>query len=142
MPGDSNDVDISYAQATRLLDYRTIVPQILQLKVGAQVMLVKNIHQQGLVNGSIGQIDRFCTVSDALKDRVSITRVKTGQDQPPENDPDVQKHLSEKRVWPIVCFPGGKHVLCVPLEFEVVNASGGMEARRDQVRVCKMLFVA
>ncbi|ESK98247.1 dna repair and recombination protein pif1 [Moniliophthora roreri MCA 2997] len=134
MPGkDSNDVNISYAQAMRLLDHRTTVPQMLQLKVGAQVMLVKNIHHEGLVNGSIGQINRFCTVSDALRDHVSVTRVKTGQDQSLEKDPDVQKNLSEKRVWPVVCFPSGKQILCIPLEFEVVNASGGMEARRDQV---------
>lgn len=46
--------------ATKLLDMQTIAPSKLMLKVGAQVMLLKNINvNAGLVNGARGVIVRF-----------------------------------------------------------------------------------
>ncbi|RVE49816.1 hypothetical protein evm_005546 [Chilo suppressalis] len=46
--------------ATKLLDMQTIAPSKLVLKVGAQVMLLKNINvNAGLVNGARGVVIRF-----------------------------------------------------------------------------------
>ncbi|KAG6445132.1 hypothetical protein O3G_MSEX003736 [Manduca sexta] len=46
--------------ATKLLDMQTIAPSKLVLKVGAQVMLLKNINvNAGLVNGARGVVVRF-----------------------------------------------------------------------------------
>jgi hypothetical protein len=40
--------------------------------------------------------------------------------------------VQEKKM-PVVRFANGTTLLCVPQEFTVNNASGGMEARRHQV---------
>ncbi|XP_022823015.1 ATP-dependent DNA helicase PIF1 [Spodoptera litura] len=46
--------------ATKLLDMQTIAPSKLLLKVGAQVMLLKNVNvNAGLVNGARGVVVRF-----------------------------------------------------------------------------------
>ena len=51
-----------------------------------------------------------------------------------------QTSLGASRKWPVVNFksasyPGGfVDVLCVPNQFEVNNAEGGIEAVREQVR--------
>ncbi|XP_047738595.1 ATP-dependent DNA helicase PIF1 isoform X1 [Hyalella azteca] len=45
---------------TKMLDIQTPVPKLLQLKVGAQVMLLKNLSvAEGLVNGSRGIVQSF-----------------------------------------------------------------------------------
>jgi hypothetical protein len=35
--------------------------------------------------------------------------------------------------WPVVRFTCGRELLCIPTEFTVNNADGGIEARRRQV---------
>lgn len=43
----------------RLLKEITIAPEVLHIKLGAQVMLIKNMHNIGLVNGSIGFVTKI-----------------------------------------------------------------------------------
>lgn len=52
---------------------KCIAPQNLELKVGAQVMLLKNIEPPGLVNGSVGtviEIDGFPKVKFPHKEMI------------------------------------------------------------------------
>ncbi|KXN81110.1 ATP-dependent DNA helicase PIF1 [Leucoagaricus sp. SymC.cos] len=68
---DHKNQPISYEQMLSLLD-RLVAPKTLELKVGAQVMLVKNLKQGILVNGSIGRVVRFDTPSEAAKHNTKI----------------------------------------------------------------------
>lgn len=48
--------------------------------------------------------------------------------------------LNSPMLWPLVRFnPSGIEVLCVPSVFDVTNAEGVMEARREQVRTAGCL---
>ncbi|GLB36504.1 putative dna repair and recombination [Lyophyllum shimeji] len=102
----------------------TVLRQALVLQVGAQVMLVKNLVQGSLVNGSVGQVMRFSTAEDALKEHTNIAGVDRGERPrlPPSGF-----------VWPIVRFIGGQETMIIPQEFTINNANGETEARRDQV---------
>ncbi|THV06110.1 hypothetical protein K435DRAFT_626600, partial [Dendrothele bispora CBS 962.96] len=118
---------------------RVMAPKSMSLKVGAQVMLVKAsifFPNRVLVNGSIGQVTRFCTTADAIKNQLAIGRVGMGSGgsgyTPPENDPAVQS-LPKGRLWPVVRFINRKEVLCIPLEFTVEGPDGTLEAKRIQI---------
>ncbi|KAF9270562.1 hypothetical protein L218DRAFT_42970 [Marasmius fiardii PR-910] len=99
-------------------------------------MLVKNLHNHGLVNGSIGKIETFSTVADAVKQGITIGRLTrtdgSGQEVPLEEDPGISR-LPKERVWPVVRFISCQTLLCVPLEFSVNSASGKPEVSRNQV---------
>ncbi|KAF5377180.1 hypothetical protein D9615_006334 [Tricholomella constricta] len=143
-PGlDSNNECVSPINMSRLLE-RLIAPREIQLKVlsdayvchlssdddvlhiqvGAQVMLVKNLIQGELVNGSVGQIVRFSTAEEALKEHTHVAGAERGEKQ---------KLPQSGFAWPIVRFIGGRETMIIPQEFTINNANGGMEARRDQV---------
>jgi len=95
---------------------------------------LQNLQQGVLVNGSIGQVVRFCTASDALKDGLQIGRNEPGGDrwQPPEQDPAV-KSLPREHLWPVVRFINKKEVFCIPLDFTVEGPGGYLEAKRIQI---------
>ncbi|KAF8898488.1 hypothetical protein BD779DRAFT_13905 [Infundibulicybe gibba] len=125
-PGvDSKGDPVGHMQMERILE-RLVVPASIQLKAGAQVMLVKNLIQGVLVNGSVGKVMRFMRTTEARKTHTPIAGA----------DPlDPNKHRPEDGVlYPLVQFINGNEMLCVPQEFTVDNASGGMEACREQVR--------
>ncbi|KAJ3772856.1 hypothetical protein FB446DRAFT_642801 [Lentinula raphanica] len=143
IPGTNIDgVPLNYAQMERLLE-RLVVPKSITLKVGAQVMLVKNLEQGSLVNGSVGTIIGFSTSRQALRNGISIARIESGQnapfnstyepDQEEQEEEDANNPSSNARVWPVVRFTNGRVMLCIPLEFTVNSPLGIMEARRDQV---------
>jgi len=124
-PGiDSNGNRVGIEAMGRLLE-RLIVPKSIQLKVGAQVMLVKNLIPGELVNGSVGQIVRFRTSAEALKEHTEIAKLEgnTGPNPLPAGD----------WAWPVVRFISGREMMCTPHDFTVNNADGGMEARREQL---------
>lgn len=130
-PGrDSNDNLVSLEQMGRLLE-RLVAQQVIHLKVGAQVMLIKNMVQGQLVNGSVGQVVRFSTSEEAMRTATPIATeegLKGGlstKSELPANYDNSQ--------WPVVRFTCGREILCVPTEFTVDNADGGIEARRRQV---------
>ncbi|KAI0651482.1 hypothetical protein C8Q79DRAFT_38298 [Trametes meyenii] len=62
-----------------------IAPEKLNLKIGAQVMLIKNIIQGVLVNGSVGRVVGFYKPRDALKMGIEIAL----PDRRERNEPDV-----------------------------------------------------
>ncbi|KAF7339973.1 ATP-dependent DNA helicase PIF1 [Mycena venus] len=118
---------ITREQMEKLLD-RLVVPKMIGLKIGAQVMLVKNLAQGRLVNGSLGQVIGFSTARDAISRHVEIANPENNSknNQPPPG-------LESVRLWPLVKFSHGEELLMVPQEFTINNADGDMEARRDQV---------
>ena len=103
----------------------------------------QNLIQGELVNGSIGVVVRFQNAREALSQGAQLgvpegpTDPNKKADEPstlgnaaiPDN---VREHIRAVNRWPVVRF-GQREVLCVPAQFEVNAASGGVQARRSQV---------
>ncbi|KAF8557362.1 hypothetical protein OG21DRAFT_308040 [Imleria badia] len=133
-------------QAEKLLE-RLVCPKDVPLKVGAQVMLLRNMLQGVLVNGSLGKVVEFISVHDAQRRHIEIAdleRRKEGQELPLVNPPNANEsdsgmialdnHAFKKdQLWPLVEFTNGKPLLCSPVEFTVEGLTGHVEARRLQV---------
>jgi ATP-dependent DNA helicase PIF1 len=120
---------------------------MIQLKKGAQVMLIKNMEDQ-LVNGSIGKVvafmseDYFDSYKENDKDFGAPT---TGSDD--ERVDRARKKLkpmamtdnpaSMARKWPLVSFmqPDGteRHLLCQPETWKIELPNGEVQAQRQQV---------
>lgn len=90
--------------------------------------LLQNLVQGKLVNGSVGKVIEFSTYQSAKEQGVQVPQQEGEKQQPSKyaNDP-------KSRVWPIVQFTNGQTIICSPEEFTVNNASGEMEAKREQV---------
>lgn len=127
IPGtNSNGQPVHLDAMTRLLE-RLVVPKEVILKVDAQVMLVKNLLQGELVNGSVGRVTRFASVKDTAKTNLGAIL------NPEDKTAKAEIQTESERLWPMVRFTNGREMLCVPAEFTVNNAQGGMEASRVQV---------
>ncbi|KAF5375262.1 hypothetical protein D9758_000092 [Tetrapyrgos nigripes] len=127
LPGqDANGRPVGQDAMNRLLE-RLIVPRSITLK---------NLQQGSLVNGSVGQVIRFSTAADALKEGVQIGGSEQNggeRNQRPEDDPAVKQNVQNGREWPVVRFINKKEVLFIPLDFTVDNAEGKVEAKRTQI---------
>jgi len=63
-----HSIDNGSEHHIKFFDRNCPAPKILELKKGAQVMLLKNIDlDRGLVNGSIGKVESFCTAGVEVK---------------------------------------------------------------------------
>jgi len=136
IPGyDDKHFKITMQTMERLLD-RLVAPKSITLKVGAQVMLIKNMEQGFLVNGSLGKVVAFSTPREALQNGTQIAMMEneSRDDRKGKKKPEdcIPKHLVNS-VWPVVSFENGKTMLCIPCPFEVNNADGGVEAVRHQI---------
>ncbi|KAG9223170.1 hypothetical protein CCMSSC00406_0000141 [Pleurotus cornucopiae] len=106
IPGtNSNGQPVHFDAMARLLE-RLVVPKEVILKVDAQVMLVKNMLQGELVNGSVGRVTRFASVKDTAK--TNLGAILNPEDKTAKAEIQTEK-------------------------FTVNNAQGGMEASRVQV---------
>lgn len=83
------------------------------------------------MNGSVGQVVRFSTSQEAMQSATQVATeeclkggLSTGSEVPPNYD---------NSQWPVVRFTCGRELLCIPADFTVNNADGGVEARRRQV---------
>ncbi|KAM6498375.1 hypothetical protein JOM56_006323 [Amanita muscaria] len=115
IPGsDSNGARVTIVQMERLLDRLVALKQVV-LKVGAQVMLVKNLEQGALVNGSLGKIIDFISAAEPPQDRSKVML------------------FERDKLWPVVQFTNGRTKCILPEEFTIDNASGEAEATRVQV---------
>ncbi|TFY61108.1 hypothetical protein EVG20_g7185 [Dentipellis fragilis] len=126
---DYNHKLISFEQMNRLLE-RLVAPKKITLKVGAQVMLIKNLVQGSLVNGSQGKVIGFYTFAEAEVNDTEIAKTIEG-DEDTKDLPDAIKR--SMLTWPLVQFTNGRQLLCSPKEFTVDNAHGEKEASRHQV---------
>jgi ATP-dependent DNA helicase PIF1 len=138
------------------------IAYVVVTQVGAQVMLIQNIKQGQLVNGSIGRVTAFKTVAQAINDlRIEIAgvdrdrgirggvslapgmdRINGGLDRnlegasvdgSPGGGAATSPAQAPEIEWPVVEFENGQTLLCPPLGFSVVNFFGRVEAHRDQV---------
>lgn len=91
-------------------------------------MLIKNLVQGQLVNGSIGKVVNFSTLSELAQAE------KEGPgDEKDVFRPDSTRNSLPPRAWPVVKFINGTERVITPVDFEITNAEGKMEARRVQV---------
>lgn len=91
-----------------------LAPQKLELKVGAQVMLIKNWHEENLVNGSQGVITRF--VNTEKHERFSKDFIKSS--------------FQGKKILPIVKFTNGKELV---VEEEIWHKIEGYSAKNRPI---------
>lgn len=104
-------------------------------------LLIQNLVQGHLVNGSVGKVIEFRSLADAIASHTAIAQVDS-RNPGQQHDHAVAEQKCDgkslknqpERVWPLVQFANGREVLCVPQEFTVVNVYGEVEAKREQVR--------
>ncbi len=119
----------AYAHESLLKDpfFRSaLVPDRVELKVGAQVILTKNIDEE-LVNGSRGVVKSFATkqttiqnlealIANTTADATLFRKCLTTQLLTLQNT-DGGEDASETPI-PVVLFACGKTMTCAPVEFE------------------------
>jgi ATP-dependent DNA helicase PIF1 len=96
----------------------SLVPKCIDLKVGAQVMLTKNLPEEGLVNGSRGVVTHFISQQQAADDLAA--RI---QKLHPENTArmimvaqlELVRHSAAS--YPVVRFCNNAELFCCPVEF-------------------------
>lgn len=122
-----------------------MAPPTINLKKGAQVMLIKNM-EETLVNGSIGRVVAFMDEStfDIYRENENDFAAADGEDDSAEHARKKLKAMAHKemgvtvtRKWPLVCFvqPDGteRHLLCQPETWKIELPNGEVQAQRQQV---------
>ncbi|KAI7515199.1 ATP-dependent DNA helicase, partial [Hortaea werneckii] len=137
-------------QRDRLLQ-NCMAPEIITLKKGAQVMLIKNIDET-LVNGSIGRVIGF--MDETAFDRYHNNEEETfGQSQggtiPNASDPGLNEGqkamvhsingggITTSRKFPVVRFViadgSSRDLLCQPESWKIELPNGEVQASRSQI---------
>lgn len=126
-----------------------MAPQMIHLKKGAQVMLIKNM-EDTLVNGSIGRVVAFMDEGTFDFYRMNEGAFADGEDHPDGLDDAVSRArkklkplanpeggITMTRKWPLVNFmqPDGteRHLLCQPETWKIELPNGEVQAQRQQV---------
>ena len=117
-----------------------MAPPVIELKLGAQVMLIKNMDET-LVNGSLGTVVDFMTES-------ASEQLNTGGANDSDVDSDTKKRIrkfanaladskGDNRLYPVVRFHAvdgtQRNILCVPEDWKVELPTGEIQAERKQV---------
>lgn len=142
---DSGVMDL--AARERILKY-FMAPKELQLKKGAQVMLIKNV-DQNLVNGSLGKVVRFSDTEMYAYSKEHEEEFDAAYRDEPD---DAQfRKMREKihaavykngttsrgRLYPVVCFqlPDGstREIIVQPEEWKSELPNGELVAKRSQI---------
>lgn len=118
-----------------------MAPPVIELKLGAQVMLIKNMDET-LVNGSLG------TVVDFMTESASEQLNTVGTADYSDVDSDTKKRIrkfanaladskGDSRLYPVVRFHAvdgtQRNILCVPEDWKVELPTGEIQASRKQV---------
>ena len=114
-------------QGTKLLS-NFMVPQVLTLKIGAQVMLIKNM-DDSLVNGSMGTVVEFADPASfaANNDDEFIQKpVSSGGDKK-------IPHAGVGSQWPVVEFLNRRRLMVQPETWKVELPNGEIQVSRTQV---------
>lgn len=122
-----------------------MAPKVLELKKGAQVMLIKNLDET-LVNGSLGTVIGFSTEAAF---EISGGAVEDGYENGDDVDPKVRKRLAafsrqmsenagpDKKKYPLVQFHAvdgtARIMLCCSEPWKVETPTGEVQASREQL---------
>lgn len=131
------------SQRDRLLS-NGLAPELITLKKGAQVMLIKNIDET-LVNGSIGrvigfmderQFDSYNNNEAAFAQSPGGT-IQNGGDSAPVDARQMMQGITTARKWPLVRFSIAdgtwRDLLCEPETWKVELPNGEVQASRAQI---------
>lgn len=125
-------------QRDRLLQ-NCMVPEIVSLKKGAQVMLVKNMDDT-LVNGSLGKVTNFMTeqMFNAFKeDEESFFNGGISEEALKREEMKVGFGLSTAQLFPVVRFTLAdgttRALLCKREDWKVELPNGEVQASRSQI---------
>ncbi|KAF5356106.1 hypothetical protein D9756_004033 [Leucocoprinus leucothites] len=134
---DHKGEQISHERMLDILD-KLVAPKTLELKVGAQVMLIKNLRQGILVNGSIGQVVDFATPKEAVESGTKIAQVESDKLHSRNGTSNInlvtQEILKYDWKWPVIKFTNGETLVVTPVDFTVNNGDGEtLMARRLQL---------
>ncbi|KAL2156312.1 hypothetical protein VTH82DRAFT_1057 [Thermothelomyces myriococcoides] len=116
-----------------------MAPPTLELKKGAQVMLIKNMDDT-LVNGSLGTVVKFMS-------QTTFEIMGGGDDSEEESDAMrrarafnkalAQASGGDNKEYPVVCFHAvdgtQRQILCVPEDWKVELPTGEVQASRKQL---------
>lgn len=133
------------AQRDKLLQ-NCLAPELITLKKGAQVMLIKNIDET-LVNGSLGrvigfmderQFDSYNNNESAFLQSPGGTVMGQGENGGESGDrPRMMEGITTSRKWPLVRFAIAdgtwRDLLCEPETWKVELPNGEVQASRAQV---------
>ncbi|KAJ6102790.1 ATP-dependent DNA helicase PIF1 [Penicillium sp. IBT 16267x] len=141
---------ITDAQYRDRLLANCMAPPVINLKKGAQVMLIKNM-EDTLVNGSIGRVVAFMDEASFDYYRTNEDEFHPGGESTIDDEEDSAARARKKlkamahkegpavitRKWPLVCFvqPDGteRHLLCQPEAWKIELPNGEVQAQRTQV---------
>lgn len=148
LPGEVRRYDALDAGDPKIRDRllsNMMAPKTLELKKGAQVMLIKNLDET-LVNGSLGTVIDFKTETD-LANSDDFDEEDLHLDD--EVNPAVKKRLAafsreldnsagpDKMKWPLVQFHAvdgsSRSLLCMSEPWKVETPTGEVQASREQL---------
>jgi ATP-dependent DNA helicase PIF1 len=102
----------------------SMYPKVLELKVGSQVMLIKNTDEM-LVNGSLGRVIKFETTRNYAGGSTDDNKENAGKKKP-----------KDERSYPIVRFETRstfREIMVMPETWKSELPSGEVQASRTQV---------